>query len=183
MFYMFPADFFTEYICRRYPNFAAFTIQKNNSMRFLLLLFLSAITLSSCDKEISAAEQLEQDVEKIKKYLADNNLTAIATPSGLHHIITEAGSGGSPTIQSTVTVKYKGYLLDGTIFDQTTGSQTATFPLANLISGWQEGIPLLQKGGKGTFLLPSALGYGPNQVGPIPANSVLIFEIELIDFQ
>ncbi|MFN9955636.1 MAG: FKBP-type peptidyl-prolyl cis-trans isomerase, partial [bacterium] len=73
-------------------------------------------------------------------------------------------------------------LLDGTIFDQTTGNQTATFPLANLIPGWQEGIPLLQKGGKGTFLLPSALGYGPNPVGPIPANSVLIFEIELIDF-
>jgi FKBP-type peptidyl-prolyl cis-trans isomerase len=147
---------------------------------FLLLLF--SMTLFSCNKDLSAAEQLEQDIEKIKKYLSDNNLTATATLSGLHYIITTPGTGGSPNLQSNVTVKYKGTLLDGTIFDQTTGSQTATFPLANLIPGWQEGIPLLQKGGKGAFLLPSALGYGPNPVGPIPANSVLIFEIELVDF-
>ena len=96
----------------------------------------------------------------------------------MHYIITEPGSGGSPNLQSNVKVKYKGYLLDGNVFDE----RTETFLLANLIQGWQEGIPLLQKGGKGTFFLPSALGYGPNDVGPIPANSVLIFEIELLDF-
>ncbi len=79
-------------------------------------------------------------------------------------------------------VKYKGYLTDGTVFDQTTGSLSATFSLSGLIEGWQEGIPLLKKGGKGTFFLPSALGYGPSGAGSIPPNTVLIFEIELLDF-
>lgn len=67
------------------------------------------------------------------------------------------------------------------IFDQTTGSPVS-FPLQNLIEGWQEGIPKLKKGGKGTFFIPSALGYGPYGSGDIPANAPLIFEIELVNF-
>ena len=121
-------------------------------------------------------------MEKIENYLAENNLTATATPSGLYYIITKEGSGGHPNLQSTVTVKYKGYRLNGNVFDETVGNNTATFPLLNLIQGWQEGIPLLQKGGKGTFFVPAELGYGSQRVGDIPANSVLIFEIELVDF-
>ena len=75
-----------------------------------------------------------------------------------------------------------GSQLDGVVFDQTTGSATAKFRLGDLIQGWQIAIPLLQKGGKGTFFCPSDLGYGPQAVGNIPSNSVLIFEIELVDF-
>jgi len=150
----------------------------------LLTLFLAVLSLStlSCLKGDSPEEQLEIDIQKIKDYLAANNLTATETPSGLHYIITQEGTGGNPNLQSNVTVKYKGYLLDGMVFDQTTGSATATFPLANLIEAWQEGIPLLKKGGKGTFFSPSALAYGPNGVSGIPGNSVLIFEIELVNF-
>lgn len=150
----------------------------------LLTLFLAVLSLTtlSCLKGDSPEEQLEIDIQKIKDYLAANNLTATETPSGLHYIITQEGTGGNPNLQSNVTVKYKGYLLDGMVFDQTTGSATATFPLANLIEAWQEGIPLLKKGGKGTFFSPSALAYGPNGVSGIPGNSVLIFEIELVNF-
>ena len=151
----------------------------------LLTLFLSVITLSflSClGKEVTPEEQLEIDIQKIKDYLADNNLTATQTASGLHYIITQEGTGSNPTLMSNVTVRYKGYLLDGTVFDETTGSETITFPLSNLITAWQEGIPLLKKGGKGTFFSPSGLAYGPNGVAGIPANSVLIFEIELVNF-
>ena len=79
-------------------------------------------------------------------------------------------------------MRYKGYLPDGTVFDQTPGTETATFPLAGLIRGWQEGIPLLKKGGKGTFFLPSVLGYGSSGSGSIGPNEVLIFEIELVNF-
>ena len=150
----------------------------------LLTLFLAVLSLStlSCLKDVSPEEQLEIDIQKIKDYLVANNLTATETPSGLHYIITQEGTGGNPNLQSNVTVKYKGYLLDGMVFDQTSGSATATFPLANLIEAWQEGIPLLKKGGKGTFFSPSALAYGPNGVSGIPGNSVLIFEIELVNF-
>ncbi|MEI6409778.1 MAG: FKBP-type peptidyl-prolyl cis-trans isomerase [Bacteroidota bacterium] len=69
------------------------------------------------------------------------------------------------------------------ILDPKPSLQMATFPLSSLIKGWQEGIPLLKKGGKGTFFIPSALGYGSQDQGAIPANSVLIFEITLVDYQ
>ncbi len=144
-------------------------------MRYLILLLaISTLSTLSCKDE--------SDMEKIEGYLADNNLTATSTPSGLYYIITKEGTGGHPNLSSSVTVKYKGYRLNGEVFDETTGNNTATFPLTNLILGWQEGIPLLKKGGKGTFFCPSDLAYGSQRVGDIPANSVLIFEIELVDF-
>ncbi len=144
-------------------------------MRYLiLLLVISTLSTLSCKDE--------SDMEKIEGYLADNNLTATSTPSGLYYIITKEGTGGHPNLSSSVTVKYKGYRLNGEVFDETTGNNTATFPLTNLILGWQEGIPLLKKGGKGTFFCPSDLAYGSQRVCDIPANSVLIFEIELVDF-
>ena len=160
------------FLCGNATTFAA---QNNNDMRYLtLFLAIAGCTLFACKDK--------SDMEKIEDYLADNNLTATSTPSGLYYIITAEGSGGHPNLNSTVTVRYKGYRLNGKVFDETVGTDTATFPLKNLIQGWQEGIPLLQKGGKGTFFVPSDLGYGAQQVGDIPANSVLIFEIELVDF-
>lgn len=147
-----------------------------------IMFFLFAFFLSACDKSLSPEEQLKVDVEKIEKYLTENGLTAEKTSSGLYYIITKVGTSGSPTASSTIKIQYKGYLLDGTVFDATTSGQTATFKLTSLIQGWQEGIPLLKKGGKGTFFIPSGLGYGNDDKGSIPANSVLIFEITLVDF-
>jgi FKBP-type peptidyl-prolyl cis-trans isomerase FkpA len=141
---------------------------------FILLLSFLTVGLFSCKDQT--------DMEKIEDYLTENNLTATSTASGLYYIITQEGTGGHPNLLSTVTVKYKGYRLNGEVFDETVGNETATFPLANLILGWQEGIQLLKKGGKGTFFVPSELGYGNQSVGSIPANSVLIFEIELVSF-
>jgi len=151
-------------------------------MRYLLLTFFG-IALFSCEKGLTPEQQLQADIEKIENYLADKNLTAESTASGLHYVITEPGTGNHPGANSTVTVNYVGKLLKNEkIFDQTTGSP-ATFPLQNLIEGWKEGIPLLKKGGKGTFFVPSALGYGPyGSGGDIPANAPLIFEIELVTF-
>ena len=80
-----------------------------------------------------------------------------------------------------MTVNYKGYLLNKNVFDQST--KPVQFPLSNLIEGWKICIPLLQKGGKGTFFIPSQLGYGPSGTGSIPGNSVLVFEIELLDWK
>jgi FKBP-type peptidyl-prolyl cis-trans isomerase len=79
-------------------------------------------------------------------------------------------------------VKYKGYLTNNQVFDETVGNNSIEFSLSGLIPGWQIGIPLLQRGGKGVFYLPSALGYGSRYAGTIPPNSVLIFDIELLNF-
>ena len=80
-------------------------------------------------------------------------------------------------------VRYKGYLLDGAVFDETTGNNTVVFFLSQVIRGWQVAVPLLQKGGKGMFIIPSGLGYGRAPQPRIPGNSILIFEIELVNFQ
>lgn len=147
------------------------------------LLFLTISIFASCIPDpISDEEILKQDLKEIEKYLDDNNLTAQVTASGLHYIIEEPGTGGNPNKNSYVTVRYKGYLLDGAVFDQTEGTATASFNLSGLITGWQEGIPLLQKGGKGKFFIPSKLAYGRGGSGNIPPNTPIAFDIELVDF-
>lgn len=147
------------------------------------IFFLTALLFCiACEPLRTAQEQWEYDIQRIKNYLEEQGLTATETASGLHYLITAEGSGGSPGINANVTVRYKGYLLNGKVFDETTGTETVTFPLKNLIPGWQEGIPYLKKGGSGKFLLPSALGYGPSGSGSIKPNQVLIFDIELVNF-
>ena len=118
----------------------------------------------------------------IEKYMADNNIEdAIKTKEGMYIKIEEEGSSEKPTVSNKVTIQYKGYLLDHTIFDQTEGD-TRTFPLSGLIAGWQIGIPHIGKGGKCKLIIPPHIGYGANPMGDIPANSILIFDIELEDF-
>lgn len=150
-------------------------------MRYFIAFLLVTSLFVSCKKD---EDQTIIDEEIILAYLHDNDLEAEATKdaSGMYYIIYNEGTGGHPTTSSTVEVKYKGYLTDGKVFDQTPGSSTVSFPLTNLIEGWKIGIPMLQKGGNGLFLLPSALGYGSANQSEIPSNSVLIFEITLVDF-
>ncbi len=149
------------------------------SLFIISWVLLSVLFQVGCSKFES---QREKDDLKIKNYIDENGLAATRTESGLYYLIMEEGTDGHPTIQNKVTVNYKGYLLDGSVFDQTTDNPV-TFTLSGLIPGWQEGIPLLQKGGSGLFLIPSHLGYGDRTQRTIPPNSVLIFEIELVDFK
>lgn len=148
-------------------------------MKNVLFLILPILLFVSCDKE---ERQAQKDEDIIRSYVEDNNLTATRHESGMYYIIEKEGSGGHPDLNSRVTVRYHGYFLDGSLFDETMGTNSVKFDLSTLISGWQIAIPMLQKGGKGTFILPSALAYGSDQVGSIPPNSVLLFEIELVDF-
>lgn len=147
-------------------------------MKYFLIIVLLLLAITACEKQ----SQSEIDDEIINNYLTDNNLEAEYHNSGLYYHIIDEGAGGHPDISSTVEVKYKGYLTNNQVFDQTTGNETINFRLSGLIKGWQICIPLLQKGGNGIFYLPSALGYGSRGTSSIPANSVLIFEIELVDF-
>lgn len=148
-------------------------------MKYFAFIFTVLFAISGCEKEKSQAE-IDDDI--ITNLLSELNVEAEKHSSGLYYIISENGSGGHPDLSSTVEVKYKGYLTNNEVFDETTGNETIEFPLDKLIKGWQLGIPLLQKGGKGIFFIPSALGYGSYRAGDIPPNSVLIFDIELIDF-
>lgn len=141
---------------------------------FCLLLTVSAVSCKKKDTE----DQATADNTIIQKYISDHGLSATATGSGLYYVMTSQGTGAQATANSYVTVKYKGYLTDGTTFDQNSSYSTR---LTAVIQGWQEGIPLFKKGGKGMLLIPSALGYGASAAGSIPANSVLIFDIELLD--
>ncbi|MBN2236662.1 MAG: FKBP-type peptidyl-prolyl cis-trans isomerase [Bacteroidales bacterium] len=133
----------------------------------------------ACNKESDYDAQLEIDKAIIEQYLSDHDLTAQVTASGLYYIINNPGTGVQPTISSNVTVNYTGKLTTGLVFD----SGTSSFPLSNVIKGWQEGIPLLKAGGTGKLFIPSGLGYGTTGSGSIPANTVLIFDVYLISVQ
>ncbi len=147
-------------------------------MKNLFLFLLLIASLSSCGDN-SAEEE-----EMILDYLNTNNLTADKTEEGIYYIINDPGNGEMPSINHTVTVKYTGYLLDGTVFDETQDNETRNFQLwGGLIEGWKISMPLLGKGGNGTFFIPSRYGYGSNGNGSIPGNSVLVFDINLVDFQ
>lgn len=145
---------------------------------FFSLLFVGLL-FSAC-KKTTSTEQAKIDEEIIVKYIADKGLDAIPTGSGLYYVKTEVGTGSSCNSGSTVTVKYKGYFTNGDIFDQSEETG-ATFGLQQVIKGWTEGIPYFKEGGKGILLIPSALGYGADGSSSIPKNSVLIFDIELLD--
>ncbi len=148
---------------------------------FSLLLLL--VIATSCMKTENAPDYSATDKKIIEDYLtAHNDTTAQSTASGLYYIIQKPGAGAHPTIYSTITVNYKGYLTDGTVFDASASGDPFTYPLSNLIAGWQQGIPLISPGGKIQLFIPSALGYGASPTGTIPSNSVLIFDIELIKF-
>lgn len=150
-------------------------------MKYLLPILLVAFSLSSCAKK-KAEKQAAEDEEIIQQYIADNNLNATATGSGLYYVIDAQGTGAGCTSASTVTVAYKGYYTSGSVFDESS-AQGVEFPLSGVIKGWTEGIPYFKEGGTGMLLIPSALGYGKSGRGSIPPNSVLIFDIELIDVE
>ncbi|MCX7863932.1 MAG: FKBP-type peptidyl-prolyl cis-trans isomerase [Novosphingobium sp.] len=90
------------------------------------------------------------------------------------------GEGKSPTSEDVALVNYKGTLADGTVFDE--GKQ-AVFPLSEVVPGFTKALQQMQKGGKYRVEIPSELAYGDQQVGAIPANADLTFEIELLDFR
>ena len=145
--------------------------------KITLLLFAVVLIFAGCKKQ----ENIDKDL--ILEYISENNLDAQSTASGLYYIIEKEGVGEYPDIYSSVTVYYKGYLLDGTVFDETSPNEPVKFQLLQVIPGWQEGIQKFKAGGSGKLLIPSELGYGSYAQSGIPANSVLIFDIELVSFE
>lgn len=137
---------------------------------------------TSCEKNLSPEEQYEKDINEIEAYISENNLDAMTTSSGLHYVITDIGTGNNPVSNDNVVVRYKGYTTDGSVFDQS-DEEGIQFNLQQVISGWTEGIQLLKEGGKGVLLIPSRLGYGESGSGPIDGNTVLVFDVDLLDIK
>jgi FKBP-type peptidyl-prolyl cis-trans isomerase len=104
------------------------------------------------------------------------------TASGLQYEVEREGNGVSPGPTDSVTVHYKGTLLNGTEFDNSyTRGEPITFTLNRVIPGWTEGLQLMKVGSKYKFYIPHTLGYGAYENGPIPGGSMLTFEVELLD--
>lgn len=145
----------------------------------IFYFLLSVLMLSSCSKD-----QLEVDQSIIESYLTEHNLEAEAHPSGLYYVLKKEGMGERyPDVNSEVTIEYKGYLTDNTVFDEANAGDEITVYMGDLVEGLQESIALLKEGGTGIFLMPSELGYSHTVRAGIPSHSVLIFEIKLVDIE
>jgi FKBP-type peptidyl-prolyl cis-trans isomerase len=146
-------------------------------------------TVSELQKRITAARQKElkemsaKSLATGKAFLEENKKKeGVKTlPSGLQYKVLVEGSGKTPKATDQVTVNYKGTLINGTEFDSSykRGNPT-TFQLGKVIKGWTEALQLMKEGSKWQLFIPPELGYGERGAGPVPPNSVLIFEVELI---
>ncbi len=129
-------------------------------------------------------EKSKENVEIGKDFLEKNKSKSgvKTTESGLQYEVVQDGAGETPKETDTVSVHYKGTLINGEEFDSSyKREQPAQFQLNQVIKGWTEGLQLMKKGAKYKLYIPSDLAYGPMDRPGIPGNSVLIFEVELLD--
>jgi len=147
--------------------------------------FQAAVERFTLQQEADAVAEAQATLEEGLAYLAENGKRegVISTDSGLQYEVVEEGQGNSPTAEDRVVTHYNGTLIDGSVFDSSVErGQPAEFVLNQVIPGWTEALQLMKEGGKMRIYLPPDLAYGSVSPGPgIPANSVLIFDIELID--
>ena len=142
---------------------------------------------SEKEKKMSADRDAKGKIAKEagEQYLAENakNEGVITLPSGLQYKVLREGNGQKPKATDQVVCHYEGFLVDGTVFDSSyQRGEPATFPLNQVITGWTEGLQLMQEGAKYRFFIPYRLGYGEGGAGTlIPPFSALICDVELIE--
>jgi len=151
-------------------------------------LFIKTVTIfilvtigffTSC--KTADENSFEKEMEILADYIKTNNITVLPTVSGLYYIELKEGTGENAKAGDTVTVKYTGKLLDGTIFDS--GTYTFILGRGTVIKGWEEGIAMMKKGGIAQLIIPSNLAYGANGAGTIQPYTTLIFSVELLDIK
>ncbi len=147
-------------------------------MKYSLLAIVCAFLISCSSGPAKDFSTINE--KQITDYIKTNNLEAIKCESGLYYVVDEIGTGVQPTSASTVQIAYRGYYLNGEVFDES-GERGISFPLKRVVKGWTEGITYFKEGGKGKLFVPSHLGYGSYDTRGIPGGSVLIFDIHLID--
>jgi FKBP-type peptidyl-prolyl cis-trans isomerase len=150
------------------------------------------LTIDAFSKELGAKQQQKQMELAAKNKTegdaflgANKNQPGVLTlPDGLQYLVITNGTGEIPTAGDTVTVNYRGTLIDGTEFDSSyKRGQPATFPVGGVIRGWTEALQKMNAGSKWKLFVPSDLAYGPQGRPGIAPNAVLIFEVELLAVQ
>ena len=144
-------------------------------------------TMEAWSKQMEDKQKVvgEKNAADATKFLAENKKKdgVKTTASGLQYKVMKEGAGAQPKETDTVTVNYRGTLINGAEFDSSyKRGQPATFPVNGVIKGWTEALQLMKTGSKYQLFIPADLAYGPRAVGPdITPNSALIFEVELLD--
>jgi FKBP-type peptidyl-prolyl cis-trans isomerase FkpA len=168
---------------------------KSRKMNFFLISALAILSfLSSCLKSPDTSYMCTyapcnlvapaSEVQAVQDYITSNSITATKHCSGMFYRIETDGSGKTADVCSGISVRYKGMLTNGSVFDE--HNMPVNFNLSELIIGWKNGIPLIKPGGRILLYIPPSLGYGSQVVydgngNPVvPGNSILIFEIDLV---
>lgn len=151
--------------------------------------------------EKKSAAQLEKDGAEIDAYLKEKGIDAQKTEAGVRYVITQEGEGENAVSGQTVAVNYSGYLLDGTYFDSSVkevaqekglynpqrepySPYDVTIDQTSVIRGWHDALKVMNKGSKATVYIPSSLAYGPQRRSEeIKENSILVFDLEIVDFK
>ncbi len=159
-----------------------FTTLSEDQVQAALMDFRKAQFAQKAEEKRQLAEKNRTEGEA---YLAENAKKegVKVTASGLQYEILQAGSGDNPKPTDTVTVNYRGTLIDGTEFDSSySRNEPTSFPLNRVIKGWTEGLQLMKPGGKAKFVIPADLAYGKSGIpgGKIGPDATLIFEVELL---
>jgi FKBP-type peptidyl-prolyl cis-trans isomerase len=153
----------------------------------ILIFEIELVAVTPSDRQVT---QLQTDITLIDQYIADNSITATSLENGIRYSVVTEGMGAAPSLFSQVKFSIKGSLTTGTnAFFNETVAPTADFSsrVANFFNALKIALPLMKEGGKSIFYVPSVLAYGANPIKDssgnivVPANSVVIFEIELID--
>lgn len=146
----------------------------------LILLSFGSCVKNKCGYDACAKKAPAGEIQAVRDYLSSKGITnAIEHCSGLFYVVDDPGTGKAPNGCSQVSVHYKGSLTNGKVFDE----RDYSLSLDGVISGWRAGIPLIKSGGRIRLYVPPSLGYGSQAMGPIPANSILIFEVKLFSVQ
>lgn len=154
--------------------------------KFKYLVLLAIVLFSACERDevFDDAEQLAIDIALIEEYLAENNIVADTLPSGIRIAIQDEGTGSKPEFGSSIFLHYRGYFLDGTQFDTSLDNPSpweVVLGRGDVIRGWTLALPELAEGSNATIYIPSGLAYGNLRRLNIPPNSVLIFDLNILD--
>jgi len=168
---------------RKLPKF----VDSTKDIYFAIKL-VGVVTPQQMQAEESARMVKLQNKENQEReaYLKKKHITVKPTADGLYFIPKKAGKGSHPKTGDKVSVHYTGYLLNGQKFDSSIDrGKPFEFTLGRhqVIPGWDEGIAMLRKGGSATLIIPSSLGYGARNMGPIPPFSTLVFDVKLVSFK
>ena len=145
----------------------------------LLILFVPGCSKKKSCNPVAPSSETGQ----MQAYATANGINYTTHSSGVFYEIITQGSGSTASANSKIYITYTGKLLDGTVFDQQNTVNVSGWALSGLIEGWRIGIPLIQKGGRIKLIVPSSLAYGCEPYNTLPGNSILFFDITLVDVQ